>query len=155
MKGTDWRGVTEDQIAAHITQVAEGRTARRLPGATPRRNKFNAQKTTVDGHVFDSKAEAAYYHQLKLRLKAGEIRDLKIHPVFPLYAQSQEFVSELVGEFEADFEYQERVPGHAGHGGHIWERRVDDCKGAETLALAKWKQKHLKIQTGIVVREIR
>lgn len=37
------------------------------------RSKYNAQKIWVDGILFDSKAEADYYCQLKLLLRAGEI----------------------------------------------------------------------------------
>lgn len=37
------------------------------------RSKYNAQKIWVDGILFDSKAEADYYCQLKLMLRAGEI----------------------------------------------------------------------------------
>src|SRR6266700_6533727 len=36
-------------------------------------NKFRAQRVEVDGHIFDSKLEAAYYSQLKLAVKCGEI----------------------------------------------------------------------------------
>ena len=37
------------------------------------RHKFNAVRTEVDGIKFDSKKEAAYYGQLKLRKMSGEI----------------------------------------------------------------------------------
>lgn len=36
-------------------------------------HKFNAVRTECDGIKFDSKKEAAYYVDLKLRVKAGEI----------------------------------------------------------------------------------
>lgn len=38
-----------------------------------KRSKFNAVRTKVDGITFDSKREAEYYSELKLRQKAGEI----------------------------------------------------------------------------------
>jgi len=38
-----------------------------------RKHKFNAVKTELDGINFDSKKEAKYYTELKLRMKAGEI----------------------------------------------------------------------------------
>lgn len=37
------------------------------------RHKFNAKKTELDGIRFDSKKEARYYQELKLRQKAGEV----------------------------------------------------------------------------------
>lgn len=39
-------------------------------------SKYRAQKTVVDGIVFDSKKEAKRYGELKLLEKAGEITDL-------------------------------------------------------------------------------
>lgn len=38
-----------------------------------RKHKFNAVKTELDGINFDSKKEAKYYVELKLRMKAGEV----------------------------------------------------------------------------------
>ena len=37
------------------------------------KHKFNAVRTEFDGIKFDSKKEAAYYEQLKIRQKIGEI----------------------------------------------------------------------------------
>jgi len=37
------------------------------------RHKFNAKPTQSDGIRFDSKLEARYYDQLKLRQRAGEV----------------------------------------------------------------------------------
>ncbi|CAI1246733.1 Protein of uncharacterised function (DUF1064) [Serratia ficaria] len=43
------------------------KTLRQTPG------KYGNKKTVVDGFTFDSKKEAAYYGQLKLRQRAGDI----------------------------------------------------------------------------------
>ncbi len=40
---------------------------------TKPKSKYNAKKISVDGITFDSQAEANYYCQLKILLKAGEI----------------------------------------------------------------------------------
>lgn len=37
------------------------------------RHKYSAQKTELDGIRFDSKKEARYYQELKLRKMAGEV----------------------------------------------------------------------------------
>lgn len=50
----------------------------------PKKSKYNAKKTYVDGIKFDSRREAAYYGELKIRAKAGEITDLKLQPSFVL-----------------------------------------------------------------------
>lgn len=49
-----------------------------------KKSKYGAKKTSIDGHTFDSQKEANYYEQLKLRLKAGEIRGFCLRPIFIL-----------------------------------------------------------------------
>lgn len=51
-----------------------------------RRNgtKYNATKVTIDGHTFDSKHEANRYLELKLLVRAGQIRDLELQKEFVL-----------------------------------------------------------------------
>lgn len=49
-----------------------------------RRSKYGNKKTVVDGHKFDSKAEANRYCELKLMKKAGLIKDLKLQPRYRL-----------------------------------------------------------------------
>lgn len=49
-----------------------------------RKNKYNNQKTVIDGIKFDSKKEAEYYCQLKLLKKAGEIKDFGLQKKFEL-----------------------------------------------------------------------
>lgn len=38
----------------------------------------------MDGHVFDSKKEAEYYSDLKLKLRAGAIKGFCLQPIFIL-----------------------------------------------------------------------
>lgn len=49
-----------------------------------KRSKYGAVKTTVDGQTFDSKKEADYYCELKLRLQSGDIKGFCLQPVFIL-----------------------------------------------------------------------
>lgn len=44
--------------------------------------KYGAKKVEVDNIRFDSKAEALYYQQLKLRKRAGEVMDFYLQPEF-------------------------------------------------------------------------
>lgn len=46
--------------------------------------KYHSRKVTLDGHTFDSKAEAKRYCELKLLERAGAIRGLNIQPRFEL-----------------------------------------------------------------------
>jgi len=48
------------------------------------RNKYNNQKTIVDGIEFDSKKEADYYCRLRLLKKAGEIKDIGLQQKYIL-----------------------------------------------------------------------
>lgn len=47
-------------------------------------NKYGAVKTTVDGMVFDSKAEARYYSELELLKRSGDIQWFNRQPSFLL-----------------------------------------------------------------------
>ncbi len=49
-----------------------------------KRSKYGAVKTSIDGHTFDSKKEADYYMELKLRLQAGDILGYCLQPIFIL-----------------------------------------------------------------------
>ena len=49
-----------------------------------RKTKYRANKTSIDGHTFDSQKEADYYCQLKLRLQAKEINGFCLQPTFML-----------------------------------------------------------------------
>lgn len=48
------------------------------------KQKFGNRKATIDGIKFDSKAEAAYYNQLKILKKAGEIKDFEMQVRYTL-----------------------------------------------------------------------
>lgn len=49
-----------------------------------KKSKYGAVKTTVDGQTFDSKKEADYYCDLKLKLQCGDIRGFCLQPTFIL-----------------------------------------------------------------------
>jgi hypothetical protein len=85
----------------------------------PKRNKFNAKKTVVDGITFDSKREAQVYGELKLREKAGEIYDLTIHPKYEL-----DVLGTVICRYTADFCFYESAPPN--------EFRVVDVKSPPT-----------------------
>lgn len=57
---------------------------RREKAAARGRQKYSNQKTEIDGIKFDSKAEARYWLHLQIRLKAGEIKNLRRQVVYEL-----------------------------------------------------------------------
>ena len=78
-------------------------------------NKYRAQKTTVDGITFDSKAEATRYCQLKQAQRAGKIRWFTRQPSFLLPGGHR---------YRPDFMVCDSI-------GNMW---VEDVKGFETEA---------------------
>jgi len=97
-------------------------------------NKYGAIRTELDGYVFDSKAEARRYIQLKQLLAFREITNLLIHPAFDLHVKEIK-----IGTYKADFSYYK-------NGQYI----IEDVKGKATrgLGLFQWKKKHLKAEYG-------
>lgn len=72
------RGLRFPSLAAAPQSIraaveAQGKGAPREPAAPQRTSKYNNHPTTVDGIRFDSKKEARYYEQLKIRIAAGEV----------------------------------------------------------------------------------
>lgn len=73
-----------------------------------KKSKYSSAKTDVDGITFDSKKEAEFYAELKLREKAGEITYLRLQPRYLLqevFKHEGKQYREI--EYVADFEYIE------------------------------------------------
>ena len=87
----------------------------------PNQNKYRNIKTEVDGHKFDSKAEARRYNELKLLAAADEILGFGLQPSFTLPGGIR---------YMPDFIVCDK-------NGIVW---VEDVKGMETQAF-KLKQK--------------
>jgi hypothetical protein len=95
--------------------------------AKPKRSKYGATKTMVDGILFDSKREAAYYSELKIREKAGEITGLALQRPFPIIMGG-----EKIGKYVSDFAFIDHSRGD--------RLRVIDVKGFDT-PLSRFKRK--------------
>ena len=98
----------------------------------PGKNKFGVapvEERTLDGIVFDSKAEMDRYAELVLLERAREITNLEIHPRFILQEFSQTKLRPII--YEADFQYYD-----------VKEKKiiVEDVKGFET-PIYKMKRK--------------
>lgn len=137
--------------------VEATRPRRSVVQATP--SKYRAVRTTVDGIVFHSAAEARRYSELKLLEKVGEVSDLKCQPRFPLTvwtgwtaARPREGCA-VIGCYVADFSYWS-LPTNGTKKYPKAVFVVEDVKGFRT-PLYRWKKKHVEAQYGIVVREIR
>lgn len=68
-------------------------------------SKYNARKTTLDGHTFDSKAEGSYYLILKEMHRIGEIQSLTLQPKYLLqegFKKNGKTIRSIT--YKADFE---------------------------------------------------
>lgn len=65
-------------------------------------NKYGAQKVAIDGYTFASKAEARRYDELRWLAIGKQIRDLSVHPSWPLTINGV-----TIGRFTGDFSYFE------------------------------------------------
>ena len=99
-------------------------------------NKFNARKTYLNGHTFDSKPEARRYQDLQLLERAGRIHSLRLQVPFSL-----EVAGEQIGKYVADFVY---IEGN--------EEVIEDSKGYRT-PLYRWKSKHFHAQYKRKIKE--
>lgn len=122
-------------------------------------NKYNAIKTerklAKGTYVFDSKKEAERYDELKLLLRAGKIRKLKIQPQFTL---QESYVTEE-GErvrairYTAGFSYEEKMKVDS-FGVDFWAKVVEDCKSRATKTKDYEIRKRLLVERfGVSVRE--
>lgn len=96
--------------------------------AKPKRNKYNAQKVEIDGHKFDSKAEARYYVYLKDRAKKGEIYGLELQRPFALIGPD----GTLITTYRADFYFYEQAEKRF---------RVIDVKGGKATQTDAFRMK--------------
>ena len=100
------------------------------------RTKYNAKKVTIDGIIFDSKAEAKRYKVLKILERAGEIQNLELQPRYDL------IINEIkVGFYKADFRYTEKG-----------KLIIEDVKGMKT-PIYNNKKKMIKAIYGIDILE--
>lgn len=102
-------------------------------------NKYHAKsKFSENGYRFDSKREYDRYQQLVLLEKSGHIRNLGVHPLYPIKWPTS---GDKICIVELDFEYSD-LQGAVHH---------EDVKGADT-ALSRIKRKlveaayHFKVE---------
>lgn len=114
---------------------------RQMPRA--RRSKYGNVKVTLDGYVFDSKAEARRYKELKTLVAANEIYDLIVNKVYNFSYLGGDGCRRHGFDYIADFYYRDC-------NGQIM---VEDVKGVRT-AEYKLKKKLIEGFHGITITEI-
>lgn len=108
-----------------VQSLTERRMRMSFRRMTPRvkGNKYQAQKTIVDGITFDSKKEAHRYKELKLLERAGEISSLQLQTPYelqPSFKHNGKTIRAI--KYVADFTYTDKA-------GKI---HIEDTKGVKT-----------------------
>ena len=118
------------------------RTQRKKP------NKYNARKTTVCGHTFDSRREAEIYLDLLSRKQHGEIIRIGLQPSYTLLAgfKDNQGNKQKPITYTADF-FVSYADGHS---------EVIEVKGMKTrdYLLRKKLFLHMMRDTDIIFREV-
>ena len=113
------------------------------------RNKYNARKTTVCGHTFDSRREAEIYLDLLSRKQHGEIVRIGFQPSYTLLAgfKDNQGNKQRAITYTADF-FVTYADGHS---------EVIEVKGVRTrdYLLRKKLFLHMMRETDVVFREVR
>lgn len=126
-----WESVTQTDVTRRELKQA----------ASAKPSKYRNVKTVIDGETFDSKREANYWRELKLREKAGDIRALRRQVPFSLCCPTLGDDVE-VARYIADFTYIDPAGLH-----------VVDAKGKRTQ-MYSLKKKWLELQLDIVIEEV-
>lgn len=95
-------------------------------------NKYHAIKVTDDNIIFDSKGEHKRYCQLKLLLKAKKIKELEIHPKYPILINGKKICS-------VSFDFKYRTEEN--------ELIIEDFKGKDN-PLSRLKRKMFEASYG-------
>jgi len=130
-------------------------------GAAPKRQKFNAQPTVTRGRKFASKKEAQRYHELLLRLKAGEIRRLECQPVYVMHTENESGEWIACGKFTPDFRYLERVEPDYDKAANVvtsagYREVIEDVKGGRATSTTAYRlrKRHVEAEYGIQIIEV-
>ena len=123
-----------------MTARITAKEAAKLLGLAPKRHKYGAKPTVIDGRRFSSKKEAKRYGELLLLQSQGLIRELECQPEFHLHARS----GDLIGLYVADFSYWDE---------RSCSEKIEDVKGYKR-PLYRWKKKHCELEYGITITEI-
>ena len=119
------------------------RTQRKKP------NKYNARKTVMCGHTFDSKREAEVYLELLTQKQAGEIVSIGLQPSYTLLEGFRDNTGkkQRAITYTADF-FVTYADGHS---------EVVEVKGVRTrdYLLRKKLFLHMMRETDIIFREVK
>lgn len=122
-------------------------TPKKKPKSKP---KYGNKKEALDGYLFDSQKEMNRYCELKIMLRAGLIRDLRLQVVYELMPSEKlhgETRAKAALRYIADFVYFHIERGQAV---------IEDVKSRKTAQLPAYRQKKhaMKSLLGLDIEEV-
>lgn len=109
-------------------------TSTQTPPTKPKRSKYGAVKTEVDGIKFDSKHEAGRYRELRLLEQAGEITNLRLQVPYILFPEDEhgralKYIADFVYNDNEGVQVVEDAKGHPTDVYKIKRRLMAELKG--------------------------
>lgn len=127
--------VTDDEYKTLVERTGKAVSVTTSQPVT-KRNKYNARRKEVDGHVFHSSGEAKRYLELKQAVEFGLISYLQIQKKYPLVVNGVH-----VADYVADFVYMDDA-----------ELIIEDFKGMRT-PVYEMKKKLMLALYGVEILE--
>ena len=111
-------------------------TSVQTPPTKPKKSKYGAVKTEVDGIKFDSKHEASRYQELRLLEQAGEITNLRLQMPYILFPKNEhgralKYIADFVYNDNTGALVVEDAKGHPTDVYKIKRRLMAELKGIE------------------------
>ncbi|WP_259274465.1 DUF1064 domain-containing protein [[Clostridium] innocuum] len=111
-------------------------TSAQTPTEKPKKSKYGAVKTEVDGIMFDSKREASRYQELRLLEQAGEIANLRLQVPYILFPKNEhgralKYITDFVYNDDTGALVVEDAKGHSTDVYKIKRRLMAELKGIE------------------------
>ena len=111
-------------------------TSAQTPTEKPKKSKYGAVKTEVDGIMFDSKREASRYQELRLLEQAGEIANLRLKVPYILFPKNEhgralKYIADFVYNDDTGALVVEDAKGHSTDVYKIKRRLMAELKGIE------------------------
>ena len=111
-------------------------TSAQTPTEKPKKSKYGAVKTEVDGIMCDSKREASRYQELRLLEQAGEIANLRLQVPYILFPKNEhgralKYIADFVYNDDTGALVVEDAKGHSTDVYKIKRRLMAELKGIE------------------------
>ena len=111
-------------------------TSAQTPTEKPKKSKYGAVKTEVDGIMFDSKREASRYQELRLLEQEGEIANLRLQVPYILFPKNEhgralKYIADFVYNDDTGALVVEDAKGHSTDVYKIKRRLMAELKGIE------------------------